>query len=179
MNDISEHGLKEKIVKANEQSIVSLASDFEEKRFKNGDIKANSYVRLKQTIKTVGTYKFANIPIQKVTRSQVEKFLQNERVKADETIKKEFRLVKNTFALAVKKKLITENFFVGAEPITRPRSFQQSEKVEALTRKEEYLLTEYLKKHYSQYKYIILLALYTRNEDWGNSSSDAGRHYLG
>lgn len=179
MKDITEHGFKDKIVKPNQQSIVSIASEHEEKRFKNGDIKANSYVRLKQTIKTVGTYKFANIPIQNVTRRQIENFLQNERVKADETIKKEFRLVKNTFSIAFKRNLIKENFFAGDDPITRPNSFHHSEKVEALTRKEEYLLERYLKTHYSQYKYIILLALYTRNEDWRNLSINARRHSLG
>lgn len=166
INDVSEHGMKEKISKSDDSSIVSIASKYEESRFKKGDIKANSYVRLKQTIKTIGTYKFANIPIRRVTRKQIESFLQNERNKADETLKKEFRLVKRTFALAYKKKLISENFFIGDEPITRPSSYKHSVKVDALSRKEEFLLTEYLKKNSSQYKYIILLALYTRNENW-------------
>ena len=69
--------MKERKCKSNEQSIVELASEFEEKRLKKGEIKANSYVRLVQTINTVGTYKFANIPIQKVTRHQIELFLQD------------------------------------------------------------------------------------------------------
>lgn len=142
-------------------TIVSLATEYEQKRFDNGDIKANSFVRLKQTIKTVGTYKFANIPIKNVKRNQIENFLQNERYKATETLKKEFRLVKRVFALAYKKHLISENFFVGDEPITCPSSYKPKEKVEALSRQEEYLLTEYLKRHSSKYKYIILLALYT------------------
>ena len=69
------------MAKNNEYSIVSLATKYEEKRYKNGDIKSSSYVRLQQTIKTIGTYKFANISIKKVTKKQIEDFLQNERTK--------------------------------------------------------------------------------------------------
>ena len=143
------------------ESIVTLAIEYETKRFNKGDIKANSFVRLKQTIKTISTYKFANIPIKNVKRNHIEDFLQNERCKATETLKKEFRLIKRVFALAYKKELIAENFFVGDEPITCPSSYKTKEKVEALSRQEEFLLTEYIKKHHSKYNNIILLALYT------------------
>ena len=167
------------MAKNNEYSIVSLATKYEEKRYKNGDIKSSSYVRLQQTIKTIGTYKFANISIKKVTKKQIEDFLQNERTKADETLKKEFREVKRVFALALKKNIITEDFFIGEEPITRPKSFKTSIKVDALSRKEEYLLTNYLKHNWSQYKNIILLALYTRYENWRNIDLNAERHTMG
>lgn len=168
--------MKEKIVKQNEDSIVNIAYKYEEKRFKNGEIKSNSYVRLKQTIKTVGTYKFANIPIQRVTRRQVENFLENERIKADETLKKEFRLIKKAFELASKKQIITNNFFTGNDPIKRPSSYKKTTKVDALSRQEEFLLTEYLKHNYSKYKNIILLALYTRYENWRGASINARRY---
>lgn len=172
MEDVKKHGMKERKCKPNEQSIVELAFDFEEKRLKKGEIKANSYVRLVQTINTVGTYKFANIPIQKVTRHQIEVFLQNERVKAEDTLKKEFRLVKRVFALATKKGIIKEedNFFVGYDPIIRPKSYQKKQKVQALTRKEEFLLTKFIETHPCKYNNIILIALYTRNENWRSVS---------
>ena len=97
----------------------------------------------------------------------------------DETLKKEFREVKRVFALALKKNIITENFFIGEEPITRPKSFKTSIKVDALSRKEEYLLTNYLKHNWSQYKNIILLALYTRYENWRNIDLNAKGHTMG
>ena len=161
VNNIIEHGLKEKKSKPNEASIVSLLKAHEEKRFKNGDIKSNSYVRLKQTIKTISAYKFANQPIQKVTRKQVEVFLQSERVKAEETLKKEFREVKKAFNIAEKKKMISDNYFTGEEPIVRPHSFKVEVKVDALSRTEEFLLNQYLNTHITKYKNIILLSLYT------------------
>ena len=162
--------MKRQIKKESDQTIVTLASNYEKKRFKNGEIKANSYVRLKQTIKTIGTFKFANIPIKKVTRNQIELFLQEERVKAEETLKKEFRLLKRVFTFAFKKKLVKENFFDGDDPITKPSSFQIAKKVQAFSRKEEFLLQNYINKHYSKYNNIILLALYTRHENRRNSS---------
>ncbi len=149
------------MVKKKEVTIVSLCSELEEHRYKKGEIKAGTYIRLKQTIKAIGTYKFGNIPIQRVTRRQIENFLENERVKAQRTLIKEYREVKKAFRKAIKKKLITENYFDGDEPIICPKSFKPTEKVEALSRTEEFLLTEYLKNHYTKYKYIILLALYT------------------
>lgn len=170
VNDISEHGMKRQIKKESDQSIVALASSYEEKRFKNGDIKANTYVRLKQTIKTIGTFKFANIPIKKVTRNQIEFFLQEERTKAESTLKKEFRLLKKVFTLAYNKKLVKENFFDGCAPITKPSSFQVAKKVEAFSRKEEFILQNYMNRHYSKYKDIIFLALYTRYANRRNSS---------
>lgn len=163
--------MKERIKKQDEQSIVTIASKYEEKRFKNGDIKPNSYVRLKQTIKTIGTFEFANIPIKRVTKRQIEMFLQSERIKAEETLKKEFRLLKRVFTLAFKQKLIKENYFDGDDPITKPSSFQIAKKVQAFSRKEEFLLQDYMKKHYSKYNNIILLALYTRHENRRNFSS--------
>ena len=81
--------------------------------------------------------------------------------------------------MALKKNIITEDFFVGEEPITRPKSFKTSIKVDALSRKEEYLLTNYLKHNWSQYKNIILLALYTRYENWRNIDLNAERHTMG
>ena len=157
-----EHGIKKKKSAYSEtSSIVSILKNYEEKRYKNRDLKAGSFNRLKQTIKAISTFKFANIPIQKVKRTHIEKFLQEERTKANRTIMKEYCEIKKAFFVANKMKIIQENFFDGLDPIKCPKSFKENGKVDALSRQEEFLLTSTLNKSTSQYKNIVLLALYT------------------
>ena len=162
---IQECGIEERIYKENEFSIVAITTKIEKDRLKKEEIKPNSYVRLMETIKTLSTMKFSNIPIQKVTKNQIVAFLESERYKSNSVLKKEYREIKKAFDYACYKKIITENYFDGYERIKCPKSFKLDSKVCSLTRKEEYALTEHIKTHDNKYNLIILLALYTRNEN--------------
>ncbi len=116
-----------------------------------------------QTIKACTAYDFMFKPIQNVTRNEIERFLQSERYKANSTISKEYNIVKNAFDLAYKKNLIDKEMALdlNLNPIEKPKSYKPDKDVVAFTLKEEYLITQYIKAHNTQYNNMLLLALYT------------------
>ena len=167
---ISRYGLKEKIYHKNERSIVSIATELEEKKLKNAETNENTYNTNLATIKRCSGFKFANIAIQKVTRKQIQDYLEEERIQSNSTISKDFIMLKRVFSYAEKKKYITNNFFKDADEIKKTKSVKQQKKVDALTREEQYILEQYLNSHKSKYNNIILLCLYTRYAHWGSIS---------
>ncbi|MBQ9315013.1 MAG: site-specific integrase [Clostridia bacterium] len=144
-------------------SIVDIAKEIEEKKWEKGITRSNGYKTNMDIIKRISKNKFANISIQKVTKNQIDDFLQKERVYASSTISKDYRILKGVYKEAFRKNLISKNFFDPSfiDPVEKPKSFTRQKKVEALTIKEQLLLENYLKHHNSQYTLIILLCLYT------------------
>ena len=95
----------------NSQSIVSISRQLIDNKLKDGTINENTYNRNLQSIQSYSSLKFATIPIRNVTREEIEDFLESQRNKANSTIAKEFRIIKNAFDYAEYKKLIKTNFF--------------------------------------------------------------------
>ena len=126
-----------------------------------GKTKANAYNTNMSTLARIKKYKFANIPIDRVTRKQIEDFLQEERIKSNSTIKKDYRMLKYVYEYASHRMHIINNFFEGINAIERPKSIKEDKDVVALTIKEQNKLEDYLETHSSRYKNIILLCLYT------------------
>ena len=160
IKDVSIHGKTQKS-KETDATIVSICEEYENKRVKNKEIKPNTYGRNMQTIKSIGNNKFANIPIQNVTVNQIKQYLESERVKSNSSIDKYYRKIKNAYSIAYAKGIIQNNLFLIGDGIKKPESFKEDKKVDAFTRKEEYILTEYIKTHESKYNLILLVALYT------------------
>lgn len=161
-NNIIEHGLKEKIIKPSTESIVSLAYEYENRRLKHGDIIQSSANRSSYTTKIIEGYKFGNIPIDKVTRTEIINFFENTRNYANSTRNKLKLIISRSFKEAKKRNLIKENWLLeDDEVLDIPKSYKEDKKVDAFTRKEEYILTKYIKENYNKYNLIILLALYT------------------
>lgn len=108
------HFIGDKVFKSylsSSHSIINISQKLIEDKLKDGTINENTYSRNMQSIQIYSTHKFATIPIRNVTREQIEEFLEGERHKANSTIAKEFRLIKNAFEYAEYKKLIKHNFF--------------------------------------------------------------------
>lgn len=99
-----EEGIKEKVYKPNEDSIITIAKEIEEQKYKDRITKGAGYNRNMQTIKAISSYNFALKPIQYVTRGEIERFLECERNKANSTIGKEYRILKMVFEKAYAKK---------------------------------------------------------------------------
>ena len=102
-------------------------------------------------------------PIQKVTRTDIERFLQAEKHKSNSSISKEYAIIKNAFALAYKKHLIDRDIALdfSIDPVEKPKSEKQDKDVVAFTIREEYMLVQYINSHYNEYNNMVLLALYT------------------
>ena len=158
-----EEGIKETVYTPNEVSIIELAKEIEEIKYKNAKTHGSGYNRNMQTIKACSAYNFMFKPIQNVTRNEIERFLQAERHKSNSTISKEYSIIKNAFNLAYKKHLIDKEMALdfNIDPVEKPKSHKEDKDVVAFTIKEEYMLIQYIEFHYSQYNNMLLLALYT------------------
>ena len=158
-----EEGIKETVYTPNEASIIELAKEIEETKYKNAKTHGSGYNRNMQTIKACSAYNFMFKPIQNVTRNEIERFLQAERHKSNSTISKEYSIIKNAFNLAYKKHLIDKEIALdfNIDPVEKPKSHKEDKDVVAFTIKEEYMLIQYIESHYSQYNNMLLLALYT------------------
>ncbi len=153
--------IKQKVYEAKPNTIAAIAIKLEEKKLKEGVTSENTYSRNIQTIKTCESYEFTKIPIRNVTKAQIERFLDSERVKSNSTLEKEYRILKNVFEYAEYKKLIKENFFIGYDRLKPPKSFKEDRDIVAFTNKEECALKRYMSKNPSKYNNMILLSLYT------------------
>lgn len=148
-------------LKRTEKTIAILAQEIEDSKYRMGKTKANAYNTNMSTLARIKKYKFANIPIEKVTKKQIEDFLQEERIKSNSTIKKDYRMLKYVYEYANYKLYLVNNFFEGINRIEMPKSLKEDKDVVALTITEQNKLEDYLETHTSNYKNIILLCLYT------------------
>lgn len=144
-----------------EKTISIIAQEIEDSKYRIGKIRGNTYVTNMATLERIKTNKFAHIPIAKVTKQQIENFLENERKKSNSTLKKDYRMLKKVFDYASYNLNIPTNFFEGINAIELPKSLKEDKDVTALTITEQRLLEEYLQNHNVRHKNIVLLCLYT------------------
>ena len=148
-------------LKRTEKTIAILAKEIEDSKYRMGKTKANAYNTNISTLERIKKHKFANIPIEKVTKKQIEDFLQDERTKSNSTIKKDYRMLKYVYEYANYKLYLVNNYFEGINKIEIPKSLKEDKDVVALTITEQNKLEDYLATHDSMYKNIILMCLYT------------------
>lgn len=84
--------------------------------------------------------------IDKITRKEVEDFLNHQREKgyAQNTLKKDYQMLKQAFGIAKERKYISENFFEGYYKIQMPQSIVPEQKVTAFKLEDFKKLLEYL-----------------------------------
>lgn len=158
--EIKKNGTSLKLQKT-ERTITIIAQDIEDSKYRIGKTQGNAYITNMATLNRIKAHKFANIPIAKVTRQQIENFLESEREKSNSVLKKDYRMLKNVFDYASYNLNIPTNFFEGINAIERPKSLKEDKDVIALTIVEQRQLEEYLKNHNVKHKEVILICLYT------------------
>lgn len=156
-----EEGVKEQILRQNEDSIISICTAIEEEKYKELTTHGSGYTRNMQTIRALSSADFTLKPIQFVTRGEIERFLKSQRKMSNSTIDKMYRLIKKSYERAQSKKIISENYFEGYDKIKKPKSYKEDKDVQAFTITEEYKLVQYIKENDSKFNNIILLGLYT------------------
>ncbi len=144
-----------------EKTISILAQEIEDSKYKMGTTKANAYNTNMATLERIKKNKFANIPIEKVTKKQVQEFLEKERVKSNSIIKKDYRMLKYVFEYATHNLYIMHNFFEGIGKVEITKSFNEDKDVKAFTKSEQKKLEEYISICDNKHRNIILLCLYT------------------
>lgn len=155
-----ENGMPISFEKVN-KTIINIGQELEDSKYRKGKIGGNAYNTNICTLNRIKAYNFGNIPIDKVTKEQIEKFLEDEREKSNSLIKKDYSMLRRIFEYAVDNLYTTKNFFNGTNHIERTKSKKADKKVEALTFSEQTKFQKYLKNNIIQYKNIFLLLLHT------------------
>lgn len=143
------------------KSIADIGQEIEDSKFRKGKTKGNAYRTNMATLNRIKENKFANIPIDKVKKVQVEKFLENERIKSNSVIKKDYSMLKRIFEVALDNNYISNNLFQGINLIEKPKSLKEDKDVKALSYTEQNKLVKYIESNNVRHKNIILMCLYT------------------
>lgn len=150
------------IAKSNETCIDILKKYVEQKHL-DGITSDRTYIRDLETVKQVEKTcaNWVNKPVQKVTIEDIEKSKINIRSYSKNTIDKIWRFIDTIFKDSVSRKKILFNPMMS-EILTKPISFKETKKVEALSISEEQLLKKILlSAPNKQYNQIIELQLLT------------------
>ena len=148
-------------LKKTTKSIADIGQEIEDSKYRKGKTKGNAYRTNMATLNRIKENKFANIPIDRVNKSQIERFLENERIKSNSVIKKDYSMIKKIFEVALDNKYISNNLFQGINLIEKPRSMKEDKDVKALSYTEQNKLVEYIESNNIKHKNIILMCLYT------------------
>lgn len=142
------YGLTTKPRKVFPKTIEAITLEYMETKNKNGiniDSTYRTYTQILNRIKNnVGDWFYK--PINKITRKQIEDFLNYERDLgyAQNTLKKDYQLIKQAFGIARERKYIEEDFFAGYYGIKQPKSIKKTNKVTAFSQEDCIKLLKYL-----------------------------------
>lgn len=158
-------------------SLYDILEDYINTKYSTGITSDRTYLRNIETLKLLEKFckDFIYKRIQKVTITEIKKCLPNfieletatpktnkraSKIYSQNIIDKTYALLYKGFKIAVSERILTYNLMEN-ESIKKPKSKKDSNKVEALTIKEEKKLMDILKTIEHKYHNILLLALYT------------------
>ena len=153
-----------KIITKSNKTIADLVGNVLKEDFKLGKIKQATFKRKTDTLKKLQKEKFTNIPITKVKRDDVIKYLESLKSYSKSTIKQNYELICMAFGQASYENIITDNFMTGWKRVEKPKSEYKSHHRKSLTIDEQRKLVDYLNSvSYEQCpnKYLFLLLLTT------------------
>lgn len=149
------------LIKKTTKSIADIGQEIEDSKYRKGKTKGNSYRTNMATLNRIRSNSFANIPIDKVKKCQIESFLEKERVKSNSVIKKDYTMLKRIFEYAFDNRYISNNLFQGINLIEKPKSTKEDKDVKALSYMEQVKLVDYMENNSVKHKNILLICLYT------------------
>lgn len=149
------------LIKKTTKSIADIGQEIEDSKYRKGKTKGNSYRTNMATLNRIRSNSFANIPIDKVKKCQIESFLEKERVKSNSVIKKDYTMMKRIFEYAFDNRYISNNLFQGINLIEKPKSTKEDKDVKALSYTEQVKLVDYMESNSVKHKNILLICLYT------------------
>ena len=165
--------VKEKITKAlaevqtntyvekNDITLMDLIDLQLNESLKANRIKETTYNRNIQTKNIVKTLPVAFMPIQKITRYDINNSVNEMTNYANSTIEKVYILIRQAFNYAMLNEFIQKDIFSIKGAILRPVSKKQDKDVVALDIDEQNALSKELAKGYDTYNDVFYIALYT------------------
>ncbi len=140
-------------------TLEKVISNFIEYKHNTGITSDRTYLRNKDSLTHLKKCcSFLNKPIQKITAIEIKEDLPNFTQYSQNTINKDFELLKKGFQIAMNDRILTYNVM---DLISKPKSKKETIPVEALTVDEQVKLINYLNSNPHKYNDAILLMLYT------------------
>ena len=160
-DEVKKNGLPRNIIQKSVVTIYSLGLQMEDIKKSRGKIGTNAYRTNMSTLKRIAEYDFANIPIEKVKKEQIEDFLEDERDKSNSIIKKDYGMLARIYDYAEENDYIKKNFFRGFNKIEKTQSKIATKQVTPMTFEEERRFKEYLANDTHPYKNLVIIELFT------------------
>lgn len=160
-DEVKKNGLPRNIIQKSVVTIYSLGCQMEEIKKSRGKIGTNAYRTNMSTLKRIAEYDFANIPIEKVKKEQIEDFLEDERDKSNSIIKKDYGMLARIYDYAEENDYVKKNFFRGFNKIEKTQSKIATKQVTPMTFEEERRFKEYLANDTHPYKNLVIIELFT------------------
>ena len=160
-DEVKKNGLPRNIIQKSVVTIYSLGCQMEDIKKSRGKIGTNAYRTNMSTFKRIAEYDFANIPIEKVKKEQIEDFLEDERDKSNSIIKKDYGMLARIYDYAEENDYIKKNFFRGFNKIEKTQSKIATKQVTPMTFEEERRFKEYLANDTHPYKNLVIIELFT------------------
>jgi len=150
---------KNTYIDKDEITLEKFISNYIEYKHNTGITADRAYLRNKDSLTHLKKCcSFLDKPIQKITAIEIKDDLPNFTDFSQNTINKDFELLKKGFQIAVNDRILLYNVM---DTISKPKSKKETIPVEALTIDEETKLINYLKSTEHKYNDAILLMLYT------------------
>lgn len=161
LNEVKEHTFVDK----SDITLLQLMVENTEDKFNANKTKPTTYLREKETIKTISNMPgtIAHKKIQKITSNELKQFFTSITNHSNSDIDKIYRCIKAAFKKAVYNKIIYTNPLDNCFEIIKPKSSKANKVVIALTLEEQKKLLEVLANQESnnKYKNIILITIFT------------------
>lgn len=162
LNKIMYNYHNDNYIRKNGIKFVQVLKQNREDKFAANLISESHYSRLEFVIREIESSPIGNIDIDKITTRDLQDYF-NSLINryTDSTIKKVWECVKQGFEVAMSEKYILENPFTK---VLKPKSRKETKVLEALSTKDEQILSSYLLKSNltdEKYKNVILIQLYS------------------
>lgn len=148
-------------VEKNDITLIEIINSLIEENFESNRIRESTYIRNLYTMKIIEKLDIANMPIQKISRADINSSLNTLTKYANSTIDKIYILIGQAFNYAVLNGYMQKNIFSIKGAVLRPVSKKKDKEVIALEIEEQELLLQHLKMCNDKYKDIIYIDLYS------------------
>ena len=138
-------------------TIYSLSKELNDNQLKRNKIKPSTYNRNLYTLEIIKNSEIANIPIQKITFTQIQDFIDSQQTYSNSNINKIYNSLNNVFNEALKRDYIIKNPMLKVE---KPKSEKKDKKIEAFTIDEQKMFLKELENK-NRFKNIFIIALYS------------------
>ena len=146
----------------NKDTLVDIANQIRELKYKTNSIRMSSYSRLGETIKIMEReLPFANIPVQNVTRNMISNQVQKLTDYSQSVITKVWQQLQGAYNEARIRDIVDKNPFELKGYIIKPKSVKKTKTIDALTIDEENRFLAELEKGYDDYNIVFYIAVFT------------------